>query len=308
MTKLKLSIILGAIALMVTNCADEDLQPIITFDQVTIGAYPRLVESGNSLINLFDVDGSRFDYTVEFKDGEGGQRVAEYVIEMTYEDNNPGNGDGSAGPVEFRRFTPSDFTTNENGLLEVSVSITANEAISAAGTTAEALEPGDEFNFVSRVVLQDGSVYTDANSAPQITSAAFRGFFDFTMPASCPSELAGTYEVTTTDIWCAAWDGNPITTTVTIEANGGGSYDFNDWSLGAYTPCYGGPLSNWGQLEFQDVCAVVSFTGTVDNYGDTWTFDSEVNGNEWRITWDNTYGESASSVIINPNGWPFTIE
>jgi len=305
MTKLRISIILGAFLLMVTSCADEDLQPILTFDQLTVGGYPRLVESGNTLVNLFDVAGSEFDYTVEFVDLEDGELVAEYVLEVSFEDNNPDNGDDSAGPIEFRRFSQSDFTTNENGYREISVSIPATEVASAFGIAADDLQPNDEFNFDGRVIMTDGAEYGDENSGPPITGA-LRGFFDFTMPAACPSDLAGTYSVTTTDIWCP--DGDEITTEVEIIAEGGGRYTFDDWSLGAYDPCYGGPLGSYGELEFTDVCAVVSFTGFVDNYGDTWTFDSEVDGNEWRITWENTYGESATSVITNPNGWGFTIE
>lgn len=304
MTKLKISIILGAFLLIVTSCADEDLQPILTFDQTTIGGYPRLVESGNTLVNLFDVAGSEFDYTVEFVDLEDGELVAEYVLEVTFEDNNPDNGDDSAGPIEFLRLSQSDFTTNENGYREVSVSIPATDVASAFGISADDLQPTDEFNFDGRVIMTDGAEYGDENSGPPITGA-LRGFFDFTMPAACPSELAGTYEVTTTDIWCG---GDDVTKDIEIIAEGGGSYTFDDWSLGAYDPCYGGPLSSYGELEFTDVCAVVSFTGFVDNYGDTWTFDSEVDGNEWRITWENTYGESATSVITNPNGWGFVIE
>lgn len=302
---MKISIILGAFLLMVTSCADEDLQPIVTFDQTTIGGYPRLVESGNTLINLFDVDGSQFDYTVEFVDLEDGELVAEYVLELTYEDNNPDNGDASAGPIEFRRFSQSDFTTNENGYREISVSISASDLLTAVGTTADALEPGDEFDFDGRVIMTDGAEYGDENSGPPITGA-LRGYFDFTMPANCPSDLTGTYEVTTTDIWCGA---DPVTTDVEIVALGGGSYEFDDWAFGAYGPCYGGGSAG-GDLNFQEVCAVVSFTGFTDSFEDTWTYDSSIDGDEWTIAWENTYGESGTSVIKYPGGadWPITLE
>lgn len=307
MTKLKISIILGAFLLMVTSCADEDLAPIVTFDQATTGAYPRLLDNTSTTVNLFDIDGSQFDYTVEFVDIEQGNQVAEYVLEMTFEDNNPDNGDDSAGPLEFRRFTQDDFTTNANGFREISVSISANDAIAAAGTSADALEPGDAFVFVGRLILTDGREFADVNSAPQITGSAFRGFFDFTMTASCPSDLTGSYEYTTTDIWCGAGE---QTGTVDIVAEGSGVYQFSDWSFGTYDGvCYSGGTPPPAGMTFQDVCNEVSFTAFVSQYGDTFEFTSSIEGNEWTIQWQNDFGEAATSVIRFPNGadWPITL-
>ena len=71
--------------------------------------------------------------------------------------------------------------------------------------------------------------------------------------------------------------------------------------------CYEGGNATGGDLAFTDVCAVGSFTGFTDSFGDTWTFTSSVDGTEWTIEWVNTYGESATSVLTNPNGWPFTL-
>lgn len=290
---------------MLSGCADEDLAPIVTFDQATTGAYPRLLESGSTLINLFDVAGSQFDYTVEFVDAEQGNLVAEYVLEVTYVDANPSNGDASTGPLEYARFTQDDFTTNEGGFREISVSIPATELVSLVGTTADDLLAGDEFNFVTRLILTDGREFADVNSAPQITGSAFRGLFDFTMPCNCPSDLTGTYDVETTDIWCG---GDPVTTTVDIVALGGGSYEFSDWSFGAYGPCYGGGSAG-GDLNFAEVCAEVSFTGFTDSFGDTWTYTSSIDGDSWTIAWENTYGEAATSVVKYPGGadWPITL-
>lgn len=307
MNKFKFSIILGAVLVMLSGCKDEDLAPIITFDSAGKGAYPRLVEEGNTLINLLlDANASTYEYTVELVDLQQGGLVAEYILEMTYEDNNPGNGDASAGPVVFRSFGQSDFTTNENGFQQLTVTIPASEAISAAGTTFDALEAGDDFIFEGTVILEDGSQFGAENSSSTVRGAAFRGHFDFVMPAACPSDLTGTYDVTTTDIWCGA---DPVTTAVDIVALGGGSYEFSDWAFGAYGPCYGGGTAG-GDLNFIDVCTEVSFTGFTDSFGDTWTYDSNIDGSEWTITWENTYGEAGSSVITYTGGanWPITLE
>ncbi|MEZ4994234.1 MAG: hypothetical protein R2824_27675 [Saprospiraceae bacterium] len=93
---------------------------------------------------------------------------------------------------------------------------------------------------------------------------------------------------------------------VTINALGGGAYSFSDWSFGSYVACYGGTNSNWGSLQFTDVCETVSFTGFTDAFGDTWTFDQTIEGEEWTITWSNTYGEAGKTVIYKPGGWNLT--
>lgn len=301
----KFSILLGALLFITYGCKDEDLAPIVTFDSVEKGAYPRLIEEGELLINLFDIAGSQYTYTVEFVDIEQGALVSEYNLYMTYNDNNPENGDASVGPIEFRTFSQSDFTDNADGFRELSQTITANEAIAAANTTAEDIGPGDEFVFEGEVVLENGATFRSENSSATVVGAGFRGHFDFTMPCACPSDLAGTYEYTTTDVWC---DGSTVTGTVDIEAQGGGVYKFSDWAFGAYGPCYGGGTAG-GDLTFDDVCEVVTFTGFTDSFGDTWTFSSSLSADntEWTIKWENTYGESATSVVVNPNGWSFDL-
>ena len=154
------------------------------------------------------------------------------------------------------------------------------------------------------ITTDDGAVWSAANSSAPVRGTAFQGFFDFAMPAGCPSDLTGTYDYVSTNNWC---DGGGQTGTVTIQSLGAGSYTFDDWSFGAYPSCYGGTAAGWGSIAFTEVCAVVSFTGFTDNYGDTWNFISTINGNDWEIFWDNTYGESGQTAITFPGGVPFTL-
>jgi hypothetical protein len=306
MNKFKILSLVGGIMLVLAGCKDENLAPILTFEQTEQGGFPRLIEETNKLINLFNIAGSTYSYTVEFVDLEQGDLVTEYRLEMTYTDANPGNGDNSVGPIVYATYGPSDFTKNADGYQSITVTIPASAAISAANTTADALKAGDAFLFQGYVTLADGNVYGAANSSSSVRGAAFRGHFNFTLPAACPSDLAGTYEYTSTDYWC----GGPETSgSVSIQALGGGKYQFNDWSFGTYGVCYGGGGGS-GDLNFTDVCAEVGFTGFTDVYGDTWTYDSEVNGNEWTINWENTYGEYGTAVIKYTGGadWPFTLK
>ncbi|MEL6945545.1 MAG: hypothetical protein AAFO82_23060 [Bacteroidota bacterium] len=299
MNKLKIFIFSGVLGCLLFSCADDSLSPIITFDQAEKGAYIRLIESGDALVNLFEIPTSVFDYSVEFVDSEDGDLVAEYNLDLTYQ----GADGSSAGPVRYKSFTPSEFTTTEAGLKGISVSIPAPEIISALGLKEEDIKPGDNFAFDGSLVLTTGAVFGAENSSATVRGTAFRGFFDFGMPAGCPSDLAQTVSYSTTDIWCG---GDPVTGTVDIQPQGGGVYKFSDWAFGAYGPCYGGGTAG-GDLTFKDVCEEVSFTGFTDSFGDTWTFDSSIDGEEWTIKWENTYGEAATSVLTFPGGVPFVL-
>jgi len=294
----KIGILLATLLLIISSCADESLSPVVTFDSAAKGAYPRLVtQSADKLINLFDVAGSSYTYTVEFIDEQKGKLVTEYILTLQYNNNTP---------KEFKRFTASDFQTNEAGNQQApAITITGTEAIAAAGLTNAQVQPGDQFKFIGKVILQDGSSFTQSNSSATVgTGAAFRGHFNFTLSAGCPSALAGSYEYTTSDLWCGK---APVSGKVNIVSQGGGTYKFSDWAFGAYGPCYGSGVAE-GNLTFKDVCAVVSFTGFTDSFGDTWTFVSSIEGENWNIKWSNTYGEGGTSVVKFPGGVPFTLK
>ena len=303
MNKYRILLAMIAVLCFTLSCEDEDRLPLVVLTTVEKGAYPRLIDETDKLINLFDVSGSSYTYNIDFVDEEGGALVAEYILDLVY---NPVSG-SDVGPNEFLKLTSADFKPGESGFLQApTITINGPEAISAAGLSADQVNPGDQFNFVGRIVLTDGRVFSQSNSSATVVGSAFRGHFNFTMPAGCPSDLTGTFDYVTTDIWCAAWDGTPVTGQVTIEDLGGGKYEFNDWAFGSYGPCYGGGSAG-GDLNFTEVCSEVSFTGFTDSFSDTWTYVSEINGEEWTIQWSNTYGEAATSVITFPGGVPFTL-
>ncbi|MEM9720869.1 MAG: hypothetical protein AAGA10_16520 [Bacteroidota bacterium] len=301
----KLFIVLGAALMLTVSCADEDLQPIITFDQATKGAYVRLNEESSRLVNLFDPAGYSYSYTVEFVDLNQGELVSEYVIDLVFEDNNSDNGDNSTSAIEFRRFSQADFETNTNGFRGLSnIVITGPEMFSAIGITADDVLSGDEFKFQGRVTTPDGT-WGASNSSSTVNGPAFRGHFDYTLTAGCPSDLTGTYSYSSTSSWCGGPD---ATGEVTFSKNGDIEYNISDWSFGLYSGCYNATsVADSEGLKFKDVCNQVSFSGTVDSFGDTWTFASSVDGTEWTISWSNTYGESGQTVVVNPAGWSFTI-
>jgi len=292
------------LAIVVASCADPDLKPIVTFDDAAHGAYPRLLSSaGSTLINIqtqADFDASSYTYSIQMIDVANGANVASYTVNVEYV-----SGGASLGPVELRSFSASDFTMEDGKTVLNNVTITSADVTGAFGLTYASLSPGDNFNITGVIVQQNGLIHTGATSSATINGTAFQGHFDFTLPAACPTDLTGTYDYVTTNAWC---DGTGISGTVDIVALGGGRYTFDDFSFGAYSICYS-PTSTADQpsLNFTDVCQVVSFTGFSDSYGDTWTFTSGIVGNDWNISWVNTYNESGDAVVTFPGGVPFTL-
>lgn len=122
-------------------------------------------------------------------------------------------------------------------------------------------------------------------------------------PLGCISALEGTYEYTTTSLWCGNDDVSGEVTWTNVSP---GVYEISDWSYGSYLSCYGGEASSWGALQLSDVCDVISIIGT-DVYGDTWSFsDVTVDGANLTLSWSNTYNESGVTTLTRTDGsdWP----
>lgn len=306
---------LAAVVLMMTACKDESLAPIATFDAAEKGAYVRLVEQNNADFNLFDLGNSIMEYTVEFVDLEKGNLVSEYNLLLEYQDENPDNGDESRGLTEFRSWTAADFTTNKAGFQGIeNIRITASEAFAALGITEESVKSGDKFKFRGNVTTTTGASFNAANSSAAVNGASFRGFFNFTINAFCPSSLEGeyAYQTTASSVTCEKTEimaSDDLAGNVSVIALGDGVYTLSDWSFGAYSVCYtqDDAKADFAKLQFTETCNEVAFTAKVDDFGAKWSFDSEIDGNNWTINWENTFGEKGSTVVENPNGWNFTL-
>ena len=252
------------LTIIVASCADENLKPIVTFDDAGHGAYIKLiVQDGSVDIDFFTQSGNTDSYmmSVEFIDDEKGALVANYAIDVEYK-----SGGASQTIANFRSFDAASFTTSDDGNKAVlNISIPHQELIDAVGGT---VLQADQFIVKGILNMTDGSIHTADNSSASVKGAAFVGHFNVTFSVVCPSDLAGTHTYTTVG-WCGTTLGGTGTSTWVSEGTGlysvvDGAYDF-----GAYDACYGDNIPGnypvaglpMGNLRINDLCNGMFWTG-----------------------------------------------
>jgi len=229
--------------LMLTySCKNEDLAPIITFDQAGKGAYARLVELRTGEYDLNNLSGTAYDASVDFVDIEDGTTVTNYDIYVSYTDNS-GNG-LSKDETLYTAYTAGDFGTSVNGNKGRDLNIPLSEVASLLGLELSDTEliAGNVFNFRT-TITSDGVERGFSNSSSAVNGPAFQGHFNFTVKVTCPVEnerFAGAYtmEYVTTEEGCfgAAFDVGPFDVTLAPVA---GSSTLRQFGV-VYLPVFGG--------------------------------------------------------------------
>lgn len=141
-------------------------------------------------------------------------------------------------------------------------------------------------------------------SSSAVPSASFNSEFTLSMLLKCDSDLAGTYQYSTTNFFvpgAPAVVTTPVTGTVTLTETGEGQYSISDASFGAWPYFYGESALGLG---FSDMCNKLSFTGK-SQYNDDFTISNvTVNGNNLTFDWTTSYGEYGTTTLVRPTGWP----
>lgn len=177
-----------AVVLVGACSSDPELGPIITIDTAEVGAFPRTQNLIASEYDLMNLSTSSYIHEIDFRSENGGDNVSNFRVFVSFDDNDPSNGDDSSGEVLVGDFGPADFITSDasdsNNALTLDFPFMAMTA--ATGVDAANVSPGDRFQFRSELELEDGRVFTSANTESTIFGPAFRAFFDFNVNATCP--------------------------------------------------------------------------------------------------------------------------
>lgn len=178
--------------------------------------------------------------------------------------------------------------------------------------TSDDFKTGDQLTISAELTLKDGTVLKLVNddgsnnfSSNIATSSTYKVFQAFNV--SCPSDLGGTYEFTTTNVKAPTGESaaGPLIGTVTFEDQGGGVYNISDASFGGWAGLYG-PGNTAINVQLKDVCNKISYLG-VDQFDEVFTFSNlVVNGNKISFHWENDYGEFGDTTLRRTDGsnWP----
>jgi len=141
------------------------------------------------------------------------------------------------------------------------------------------------------------------------SSGTYRSSETLSVPVSCFSDLGGTYDYVSTNLFAATGTcpTGEVTGTVTFEDMGGGTYLCSDLGFGQYgTTCWNDSPATSGNATFSDVCNEI-ISGGLDQYNLTYIWVIEdVSGPNLTMSWTNDYGDGGDVVVTRPDGtdWP----
>lgn len=186
-------------------------------------------------------------------------------------------------------------TLFSNATLPETFTISVSDIVAAFAeiNTASDILLGDVLSITTSFTRSDGAILNIINkdgtknySDNIKNSGIVTVVVDY--PVSCPSDIGGTYLVSSTGTGCCGVP--PITNhmyTVTVTDNGGGSYSLSDYSGGVYDGLFCGPFGICADAstgDITDVCGTLSgknadccgdeieFSGTV-NVDGTWSVE-----------------------------------
>lgn len=317
-------LLVAGVALFASACSEKD-RTFPEFDDLQHGAYPSQVGSfvgpNGKDFNYNDPANAAYTFSVEFYDDENGATVDSYSWTANHAPT------GKSAVVSTK--TRADFGTNpDNGRPTASFTFNLQETLDALGLTINDVNGGEAIDYYATLTTNRGQTFNRTNTSTIIQGQpAFKALFQIKSNLICPSELAGTFDATTTGQ--GTWAGSPCSSTwtgqVIWEHKGNGVYDiksvspggstFFDVSMGGYYGCYGttseaglpnGANGTAGTLKMTDACGKLAYSG-LSQWGEEYSINSlTVNGNSLTIDWANTYGETAVTTLVRTDGknWP----
>ncbi len=294
-------LVYGLLVIFMASCARTVDNPFPEFDDMEKGAYARKTDGVNGAFDFFDIANSAIDFTVELYDENQGKNITNYDWTVKYV-----AGGNEVGPMPFKSFTASDFSTNSNGLPEKKITFGFAETLDALGLTENDIEGGNYFIFSATITKANGAKFSADNTGGNIiNSAPFSGLFTIRQNIICPSDLAGEYSAhsvgQSTDSCCP--DETTVDYDVTLTETGAGEYTISDWSARMYFTWYEiyGITSDFDMTAtITDACGNISAS-----FGEPFGTDVTISGSVDQetgvitYTWTNGYDDTAT-VVLTP--------
>jgi hypothetical protein len=297
MKKIKLIFTILALVLLMPSCENDGGDSNLDLE---IGALPNItkVATTDSFINLVNVSSGspiNLGLTVSVAQGE----VSSMDIVGFYK----------KGANLYKAVLKSNITT-----FPVTVNFSQTDLISAFSelNSINDFAVGDVLTISAELKLKNGSVIqmVNNNGTPnygQDIANSIKYKVLQTYSVSCPSNLAGTFSYSTTNMGEPGGGrvAGPVTGTVKFTTADAGMYAISDASFGGWTGLYG-PGNIATGVKLKDICNKISYSG-VDQYNEVFTFSNlVVNGTKLSFHWENDYGEFGDTTLTRADGtnWP----
>ncbi len=214
MKKLSSLLFITACTSLLFSCKKGDsTNPLLSVDQLEVGAYISFVEKTNTTFNIADLNNSVVSFTAT-NTGSDIDHVDMFVVQGANSD-----------PATWKLIKTVPYTGTGTVF-----SASATETATALGITFDEFSPGGSFTFYQRITTKDGRKFDVSNINSQVESNSnYNMAFRFICYVGCPfvAPVGGEYEVIQDD-W-ADWNPGDI---VTVDDGPGA----NQISLGQVYP------------------------------------------------------------------------
>lgn len=212
----------GFIACESENKAIDDV-----FAEITRGAVLRSTTDGAVIAAQefsFSDPSASISTTFEVEDNQQGALLQDVQVYSTF--NSATDPASSVSEVLIRTIAASEFTTNEDGLPAVTVTLTLGELAAASGLASSDYTGGDSFTIRYALNLTDGRTFSSSNLNSTVSGGSYyRSPFTYTIPLVCPPipPTAGVWTINMEDTYGDGWQTSDTTAGdgITITLNDG---------------------------------------------------------------------------------------
>ncbi|MCP9762743.1 hypothetical protein [Lacihabitans soyangensis] len=306
MKKIKLVFSLVA-ALFVASACTDFVEPAIPYNGFETGTYLKTITAPAS-INFFDLANSPFKVLLECHAVDKINNVKNVDIYVNHRRGNTVTKEVLLTNIDGSAFTTTADSKWPRGTINVPMATT----LSKLGFSTTNLRGGDFIEYRLVLTTLDGKTFSNNNMSSNINDPYYASPFFYRVAVVCPSNLAGTYDYTTTNITGSVADGaNPaacgtgVSGKVTLTATStAGEYTVSDGTFGQYA-CAWNDNPATGSIRFTDACGKIGMKGT-DQYGLAYSLTYISNtATELKFKWQNNFGDSGITTLKRSSGsWP----
>ena len=209
--KKTIQLFLGAlVTTFFVQCTEPDNSIYTVLEDFTNGA---ILRTKSDARNSFQFNRSEPDQAffvkIEQQDKENGNLLERIDVYATLNDS-------SYGEAIVTSYDKSAFTENENGLNEIEISLSLNQAIGAIGASSSDYSGGDSITVRLELVLTDGRTFSSDDTTGSLQGSYFSSPYAYNAIIKCipASPVAGNYEIAMQDSYGDGWNGGYISVNI----------------------------------------------------------------------------------------------